>query len=392
MARKIDNLVALFRMIWIFLLVQIAWANTGPEYVIATARQSEGILALLRRYHLPTTSDLVQKFNELNAELLGEQGGLIAAQSYRLPIYIYRFDGRSIRSSLGISDYARAKRIETYNRIVYRSGLRPQPLQKSDLVWVPFYELDQVSAPRPVPNALYFGPQYQDIQPIDASLKGNVYYLVSGHGGPDPGAIGVRNNIKMYEDEYAYDVTLRLARRLLEHQATVYMIVQDPDDGIRDEPYLRGDRNEYYLGSEAIHLNKGTRLRKSAEIINRLYRANLNTARSQQAIVIHCDSRPTKKRIDIFFYYKAGSKAGKNLAHLLYKTIHNKYLNNQPGRGYEGIVTTRGLYLLNEIIPTTVYIELGNIRNPKDQERFILVNNRQAVANWLCDGLRRARR
>lgn len=391
MENKKNKILSFFRMIWIFLLVQVASAGTGAEYVSVTARQSEGIMALLRRYHLPTDPDMVQKFQELNADKFQERSDLIANQSYRMPIYIYRFDGRSIRSSLGISDYPRAKRIESYNRMVYRSGLRAQPYQKSGTIWVPFYELERVSSVS-VPTELYFGPQYQDIQPIDAALKGNVYYLISGHGGPDPGAIGIRNNIKMYEDEYAYDVTLRLARRLLEHQATVYMIVQDPDDGIRDEPYLRGDRHEYYLGPEPIHLNKGARLRKSAEIVNRLYLTHVNSARSQQAIVIHCDSRPSKKRIDIFFYYKSGSKAGKNLAHLLYKTIHDKYRASQPGRGYEGIVTTRGLYLLNEIIPTTVYIELGNIRNPKDQERFILVNNRQAVANWLCDGLIRARR
>lgn len=376
---------------WIFLLIHIASAKTGTEFVTATARPSEGIMALLRRYHLPADAFMVQKFQELNTAYFQARSDLLANQSYRMPIYIYRFDGRSIRSSLGISDYPRAKRIEIYNQTIHRSGLVPQPFQKSGRLWVPFYEIDSVSS-RPATTEIYFGPQYQDIQPIDASLKGHVYYLVSGHGGPDPGAIGIRNNIKMYEDEYAYDVTLRLARRLLEHQATVYMIVQDPNDGIRDEPYLRGDRDEFFLGPEPIHLNKGARLRKQAEIVNRLYRSHLNTARSQQAIVIHCDSRPTKKRIDIFFYYKEGNKAGKNLAHLLYKTIHDKYHASQPGRGYEGIVTTRGLYLINELLPTTIYIELGNIRNPKDQERFILVNNRQAVANWLCEGLIRSTR
>jgi N-acetylmuramoyl-L-alanine amidase len=34
-----------------------------------------------------------------------------------------------------------------------------------------------------------------------------------------------------------------------------------------------------------------------------------------------------------------------------------------------------------------VFIELGNIRNPQDQKRFILEDNRQAVANWLTEGL-----
>jgi N-acetylmuramoyl-L-alanine amidase len=41
-------------------------------------------------------------------------------------------------------------------------------------------------------------------------------------------------------------------------------------------------------------------------------------------------------------------------------------------------------------LPTGVYIELGNIKNPLDQDRLVIQNNRQAVANWLCEGLLQA--
>jgi N-acetylmuramoyl-L-alanine amidase len=33
------------------------------------------------------------------------------------------------------------------------------------------------------------------------------------------------------------------------------------------------------------------------------------------------------------------------------------------------------------------FIELGNIQNFKDQQRILTPNNRQAIANWLTDGL-----
>jgi N-acetylmuramoyl-L-alanine amidase len=37
--------------------------------------------------------------------------------------------------------------------------------------------------------------------------------------------------------------------------------------------------------------------------------------------------------------------------------------------------------------PVAVYIELGNLNHQRDIQRFILENNRQAVANWLAQGL-----
>ena len=37
-------------------------------------------------------------------------------------------------------------------------------------------------------------------------------------------------------------------------------------------------------------------------------------------------------------------------------------------------------------IPASVFVELGNIQNSFDQQRIILSDNRQALANWLCEG------
>jgi N-acetylmuramoyl-L-alanine amidase len=38
--------------------------------------------------------------------------------------------------------------------------------------------------------------------------------------------------------------------------------------------------------------------------------------------------------------------------------------------------------------PVAVYIELGNINHQRDIQRFIITDNRQAVANWLAQGLK----
>ncbi|MBN1465436.1 N-acetylmuramoyl-L-alanine amidase [candidate division KSB1 bacterium] len=232
-----------------------------------------------------------------------------------------------------------------------------------------------------------FGPHYRSVDIIDYSLRGYYFYLVSGHGGPDPGAYGVYGNHRLYEDEYAYDITLRLARRLIEHGATVYMIVQDRNDGIRDNPVLRGDHDEYYHDGAKISRNTKTRLAQRANIINNLYQRNQKGAKGQYTIVLHVDSRSNSQRIDIFYYYKKNHSAGRRFAQTLHRRVQKEYAEHQPGRGYGGTVTWRSLYMLENVRPTTVYIELANIRNKLDQDRLVIVNNRQAVANWLCDGV-----
>ena len=92
-------------------------------------------------------------------------------------------------------------------------------------------------------------------------MKGSVFYLVSGHGGPDPGAIGKFVDGDLHEDEYAYDITLRLAKRLTENGAKVHMIIKDKDDGIRDERILQYDNHET-CGDEKIPLDQVARLKQ----------------------------------------------------------------------------------------------------------------------------------
>ena len=64
-----------------------------------------------------------------------------------------------------------------------------------------------------------------------------------------------------------------------------------------------------------------------------------------------------------------------------------KYGQHQKNRGYNGTVAARNLYMLKKTLPTSVYVELGNIRNEKDQKRLILESNRQALANWFSEGI-----
>ena len=70
-------------------------------------------------------------------------------------------------------------------------------------------------------------------------------------------------------------------------------------------------------------------------------------------------------------------------------TIDAKYKEHQKNRGYKGVVKARDLYVLRESKPSAVYIELGNITNEFDQKRLLIVDNRQAIANWLFLGVQK---
>ncbi|MGK7393970.1 MAG: N-acetylmuramoyl-L-alanine amidase family protein [Candidatus Cyclobacteriaceae bacterium M3_2C_046] len=319
------------------------------------AEKGEGIFGILRRNGLEPSRLLVEEFIRLNQSLLGPDSVLIEGKVYFLPN----------NQPISIS--------KKENKPVGTKSEMPGNV-KPALSKTLTYDL--------------FGPGYENVVVKDNILENAVFYLISGHGGPDPGAIGEYGKYLLSEDEYAYDVTLRLARNLMERGALVYMVIQDKDDGIRDDAILEMDTDEISLLSEALPYNQKARLRQRTQIVNNLYKKHVG--RYQRLISIHLDSRSTSQNIDVFFYHHHRSKSGKKLADHIQQTFESKYAEHQPGRNYYGSVSSRsGLYLVRNTTPPIVFIELGNIQNSRDQRRFVLSDNRQALANWIMEGILR---
>ena len=152
----------------------------GQEHVTATSAIGEGIWSLLRRSGVKPTSSSVAKFKTLNADNLIRNDQLKKGIQYLIPSTSKRY---------------------------------------------------------PI-----FGSAYEDVAIASDQLVGYVYYIVGGHGGPDPGTLGRYKGKEIVEDEIAYDTALRLARELIADGATVHIIVRDPDDGIRDSEHLPADK------------------------------------------------------------------------------------------------------------------------------------------------------
>lgn len=243
--------------------------------------------------------------------------------------------------------------------------------------------------PRKLDNVVFeplFGEQYKLVTVEDHRLDGAVFYLVSGHGGPDPGAMAKSNGKDICEDEYAYDVVLRLARQLISWGAKVHIIIQDKNDGIRDDSYLSYDNDETCLGS-VIPLDQIQRLKQRSDAINNLYKEERSKYKYARAIIVHLDSRGASERIDIFLYHFTKSVKGERLARTMLSKFEEKYRIHQPLRGFAGTVSERGLYVLKMTNPPAVFLELGNIQNSLDCQRFLKTSNREAMAKWMAEGI-----
>lgn len=383
--------------------------------------KGDGITTLLNRYNLAAYNCNVDSFLALNK--LNRNDHLILGKKYKMPIYVYDFDKNTIRSTVGITDFKLALTIQSYNKEMVEQGIKNSDYQIDNQLWVPIHFIhcfdgkytSTANNTGQIPennstvkltdeeqksnqsedevlryeNFPIFGEKYKKTPIYSEKLKNQIFYLISGHGGPDPGAVAKLNDDLLCEDEYAYDITLRLARNLLQHGATVYVIVRDPNDGIRDESILKPDHDEVVWFNQPIPRNQAKRLKQRTDVVNELVRKHQadKDVIAQRVIEIHVDSRYQNEKVDIFFYHAPGSNLGKELANSMLTTIKNKYDQHQKGRGYKGVVKARDLHTLREVIPPAVYIELGNITNSFDQKRLLIVNNRQAIANWLTLGI-----
>jgi N-acetylmuramoyl-L-alanine amidase len=373
-------------------------ANGDPFFHQVDVRKGDGVYALLRRYKLDGNSCNLQKFLDLNK--IDKTHQLQLGRKYFIPVLVYSYNGKSIRTTIGDDNMEKALRIKSYNEYVLAQQLRQSSYTDSKVLWVPYHELNcDIEIQAKEEQALketgklsrfepLFGSGYSSVPIEDESLKGQVYYVVSGHGGPDPGARCTECANTLCEDEYAYDVALRLARNLMQHGATVHIMIQDANDGIRDYQYLECDTDERSINNQQLPVDQKKRLKQRTDDINRLYASHKKKGVKKQTVIsIHVDSRSQSKRQDVFFYHSKGSKQGKKIADQLHRTFDAKYAQFQKGRGYKGFVKARNLYVLRNTHPTAVFVELANIRNKNDHRRLLLDSNRQALANWLFEGL-----
>lgn len=312
----------------------------------ATPRNGEGLDAFLLRNKRPP-KEYKQEFIQLNKNKFGKNNTLLLGVTYKLPPLKEGSNNNLGLKTASGTNTSTSKSVNSKHR---------EPL---------------------------FGKKYEEYTIKSHVLSGACFFLVSGHGGPDPGASAKVDGRELHEDEYAYDIMLRLARNLMEHGATVHIIIQDKNDGIRDEKYLRNNQKETCMG-EVIPLKQKARLKQRCDKINQL--SNRSRAKYKRAVFIHLDSQSKKKQLDVYFFHQEDNKESKKFAKNVRDTFEAQYKKWQPNRGFTGTIGSKGLYVLNNTLVTSIFAELANMQNINDQRRYVDDDNRQALANWLMRG------
>ncbi len=369
------------------------------HYYTIEAKSGDGVIKLLKRFHLWGENCNERLFYDINGLKRGQH--LLIGKSYAMPIKMYKYNAKSIRSTIHMDDWDLAKEIAEYNRLMRDTKIKPTYYLDDHILMIPLNLLncpsDGVvkepekakkiieSAKKEFVYSTLFGTDNR-VEKLSSKLKDKVYYIMSGHGGPDPGAINHNHSTKLCEDEYAYDVSLRLMRTLMQYGAEVHMIIQDKNDGIRNDAYLKSDHDEICLNEGAIPLNQLERLKQRVRATNNIYHKS-DKKKDHTVISIHVDSRPSKSRQDVFFYYCPKSEEGKTKALKIQKVFKAKYKQHRANGAYHGTVSPKGLYVLRKTDPTAVFVELANIQNNRDLKRIMQWDNRQILAEWLFEGL-----
>jgi len=108
-------------------------------YHSTKAKDGDGIFSLLRRYQLNDHPCNKKQFLDLNKLSIKDQ--LHVGKEYKLPILIYKYNGTSIRTTIGIDSWEQAVRIKEYNEDILKNNLRKTQYSDSKILWVPYHEI-----------------------------------------------------------------------------------------------------------------------------------------------------------------------------------------------------------------------------------------------------------
>ena len=103
------------------------------------AKSGDGVYSILRRYKLLDSPCNLERFYEING--LRRNASLAKGKMYFLPILLYTYNRKSIRSTIGIDDWDLAIRIQTYNRELMQEKIRLTDYVDDEILWVPYHEM-----------------------------------------------------------------------------------------------------------------------------------------------------------------------------------------------------------------------------------------------------------
>lgn len=203
--------------------------------------------------------------------------------------------------------------------------------------------------------AVVVGFSRQDKEIWSWTLGDRVVVIDAGHGGVDPGAVGIN---KVLEKDVTLGVSKRLQSLLQQGGAKVIM-VRDTD---RD------------LGT-----SEGLLRRKREDLAQRIQLAM--DSQAEVYLSIHANSFPDAKLFGAQTFYHSDSPEGKLLAQSIQQALNNMTKGKRIAKGNQDI------YVLKKANQAAVTVELGFLSNPQEEQMLTAPDYQQKLAIAIYQGL-----
>lgn len=190
----------------------------------------------------------------------------------------------------------------------------------------------------------------------DNSLDKFVVVIDCGHGGIDPGKVGVNG---VYEKDINLAIGLLLEKNLKQKGCQVIM-TRDSDKGL----YTEQDRNK-----------KVADLKKRVEIMN-----GLDT---DIIISIHQNSFTQESSKGAQVFYLTGSEEGKKFAEYMQNTLMEKVDRDN----HRVAKSNNDYYILKNSKSPAIIIECGFLSNSQEAENLCDTNYQQKMAEAIAEGV-----
>lgn len=198
---------------------------------------------------------------------------------------------------------------------------------------------------------------YEDGEPSEPILmKDEVIVLDAGHGGIDPGKVGVSG---VLEQEINLSLVYRLAAALGERGYQV-VLTRTGADGL----YREGSPNK-----------------KREDMANRV--RIIEEAAPALTVSIHQNSYPDASVRGAQVFYYGGSEPGKLLADCIQKGIQAA----APESGKRSIKANQDYYLLTHTTCPIVIVECGFLSNPTEEKLLTTESYQELLVTGIVDGI-----
>ncbi len=188
------------------------------------------------------------------------------------------------------------------------------------------------------------------------SLAGKTIVIDPGHGGPDPGKVGINQAL---EKDINLSVSLKL-KELLESCQTKVIITRTEDR---------------CLGDEASSNQKREDMRKRVEIIN--------GSNADFAVSIHQNSFQQESSKGAQVFYHASSAQGQSLA----DSIQQSLIENADPENHRAAKANDTYYLLKKSTCPLVIVECGFLSNSAEAEKLCTDDYQNTLARAIVTGI-----